>query len=362
MMTARQRVETALLGQWADKVPFTAYCNKFFPSQVERELRNDGFCIVEHRVPAFTVHTPDVTWEAIHYRDDDGTLCIRNAYRLPQGTLTEMSKQLPEHPRIPGELLPWHKEYLFKGPDDYALLEFMIRNRRYEPTYEALRKAQEQAGDDAIFILPLGYSPLQVIINDLMGLERFAVEWHYRREEVLELYQALVEDHRKFYPLAAESPALAVDYCGNVASEIIGLDRFRKYLLPCYNELADLLHERGKLLGVHLDANNRGIASAIAESHIDYVEAFSPYPSTDMSVADARVAWPDKVLWINFPPTAFLEPPERVEAITRQILREAKPGNRFLIGITEAVPRDRWQATYAAIMRVLDTEGRLPLA
>jgi hypothetical protein len=47
--------------------------------------------------------------------------------------------------------------------------------------------------------------------------------------------------------------------------------------------------------------------------------------------------------------------------MTRQLLREAAPGDRFLIGITEDVPADRWRGNYQAILRVLKTEGRLPL-
>ena len=84
----------------------------------------------------------------------------------------------------------------------------------------------------------------------------------------MNLYQALTEDRRKFYPLVAESPALAVNYCGNVAAEVFGLDRFEEYILPHYNELAEMLHERGKLLGVHFDANTRLFASAIAKIYL----------------------------------------------------------------------------------------------
>ncbi len=37
--------------------------------------------------------------------------------------------------------------------------------------------------------------------------------------------------------------------------------------------------------------------------------------------------------------------------------REASPGNRLLIGITEDIPEDRWQANMLAISRVIDEEA-----
>jgi hypothetical protein len=361
MVTPRERVETALLGRWADRIPFTTYYNKFFTSRVERELRNEGMCIIDHRVTTFVVETPDLVEENIHYRGEDGIMCRTHVVRTPEGTISEVYKLLPEHPCIPGQLWPWHSEYFFKGPEDYRPIEYMIRSRRYAPNYEFYQRAQEEAGGDVLFIQDLSFTPLQEIIVNLMGIEQFSLEWHSRRDDVLKLYQALTEDRRKFYPLVAESPALMVYGDANVSPEVVGLDRFVRYVLPHYDEFAEILHEKGKLLIVHFDANTRLLASAIAGSHLDVVEAFTPYPNGDMTVAEARTAWQDKVLWINFPSSIHLESPERIEEVTRGILQEAKPGDRFLVGITEAVPTDLWQASFRAISRVLREEGELPL-
>ena len=60
-----------------------------------------------------------------------------------------------------------------------------------------------------------------------------------------------------------------------------------------------------------------------------------------MTLQEARVIWPDKILWINFPSAVHLEPISVIEETTRQLLRQAAPGDRFLVGITEDVPGDR---------------------
>ena len=361
MFTPRQRVEAALLGDWVDKVPLTVDYNEFFLCSEERELRNNGMCVIEQRVPLFSVKTPDVAEHAIHYRGEDGVERVKRIFETPQGTISEVHKQLPGHPRVPGELMPWNEEYLFKGPEDYAPIESLISSRQYATDHDTFARIQEQAGGDVFFQTGLGYSPLQEIIYNIMGVEQFSFEWHLRRDKVMQLYQALTEDRRKIYPIVAESPALTVGYCGNIQPDVVGLARFEQYLLPHYNELGEMLHEHGKLLSVHFDGKTKLIASAIAGSQVDIVESFTPHPEGDMSLAEARAAWPDKILWINFPSSLHHGDVSSVEEATRQLLREAGRGDRFLIGIKELVPKDKWQVNVSAMSRVLDSEGRLPL-
>jgi hypothetical protein len=251
---------------------------------------------------------------------------------------------------------------LFKGPTDYEALECMIRDREYAPNYAVFEAQAELMGEDAMMRAQIPYEPLQEIIVEIMGVEQFAIEWAERRERVLSLYQALVEDRRKVYPIVAASPARIANYGGNVVPEIVGRARFERLLIPPYEEAAEALHAHGKLLGVHFDANVKELAPAIARSKIDYIEAFSPYPNSDLTLAEARAVWSDKILWINFPSAVHLEPASVIEAMTRQLLHEAAPGNRFLIGITEDVPAHRWKESLTTILRVIREAGRLPIA
>ena len=143
--------------------------------------------------------------------------------------------------------------------------------------------------------------------------------------------------------------------------ELVGPKRFEEYILPHLNELGEMLHERGKLLSVHFDANTRLLAPAIADSQIDIIESFTPLPDGDMSVAEARAMWRDKVLWINFPSSLHHLGVADVKEATRQILREAECGDRFLIGIKELIPKQLWQTSLLALSDVLEAEGKLPL-
>jgi len=102
-------------------------------------------------------------------------------------------------------------------------------------------------------------------------------------------------------------------------------------------------------------------ADLVAGSPLDYIEAFTPAPDSDMSLGDALAAWPGKVLWINFPSSVHLRTDEGVAAATRDLLAEAAPGDRLIVGITENIPEFRWQDSMQAISGVLCTDGRLPI-
>ena len=122
------------------------------------------------------------------------------------------------------------------------------------------------------------------------------------------------------------------------------------------------MHVEGKLLGSHLDANNALWADEVAASPLDWIEAFTPDPDSDMTLAEAREKWPGKTLFINFPSSVHLQEAEAIEAETRRLLRESAPGDHFIIGITENVPENRWRESFAAILRTANEFGRLPIA
>lgn len=186
----------------------------------------------------------------------------------------------------------------------------------------------------------------------------FCMEWMDRRDEILRLYDAIVENRRKIYPLVAQSPALHANYGGNVVAEVIGPRSFRDYYLPHYHEAAEVMHEHGKLIGSHFDANCRSLSELISEADLDYIEAFTPAPDTDMTFAEAREAWPDKVLWLNFPSSVHLKPDAVVEQTTVELLEEVASIDGILMGITEDIPPDRWQDSCRAIMDGLDRHAQ----
>ena len=351
-MTPRKRVEAILRGDLPDRVPLTMYECMIPQCTVERRLRDDGMCIV-YRTSVYRTHTPHVRRRSEPF-ERDGVAYVRTITETPVGHLTEVSR--------PAGFTSWHVEKLFKRPEDYRVLRFLVEDQRFEEDYDAYRRQEAELGEDFILRAGLGLTPLHQIMISWMGVEVFAEEWAERRDEVLRLYETMAARQRDVYRLVARSPASHANYGGNEVPEVMGRERFARYCLPLYHEAAEELHRHHVLLGSHLDGNGRAWADLVAASPLDYVEAFTPPPDCDLSVREALDLWPGKFLWINFPSSVHLRSPDEVEAITGDLISQAAPGNRFIIGITEDIPADRWQASMLAISRGIERWGRLPLA
>ena len=350
-MTPRERVLRVLHGQRVDRVPFTVYSNMIPQCAAEREMRNRGLCITKG-MGVINAYMPNVKVTTTAY--NEGAIRLeRTVYETPVGSLSRVMQ--------PAGYTTWYKEYPFKSPDDYRALMFVIQDERYEACYASAAAAEQADGGDTIFHAGICNSePLQALMgNGWMSPADFCIEWMDRRDEILKLYDAFAAKNREIYPIMAASPALCVGYGGNVVPEIIGAENFRRYYVPHYNEAAEVLHRHGKLLGCHLDGNCRALAEDIAGCGLDYIEAFTPAPGTDMTLAQARAAWPNKVLWLNFPAALHLADDATITKATVDMLSELDNPDGVIMGITEDMPPDRWQNSCRAIMDGLEKHSWL---
>lgn len=344
-MTPRQRVLAALHHQPTDKTPFTCYENKMPQCTVERRLRNAGMCILNRRFPVVIYDRPHCVTESFRYQEN-GRSRVRAVTRTPVGEVYTVNE--------PAAFTSWTIEHAFKRPEDYKVLRFIAGDTHCRPDYEAFAEAEKWTGEDQFLRVGAGSAPLHHIMIHLMGVETFAVEWMENRDEILQLETVLADETRQAFSLIADSPATHANIGGNESPEVMGPARYREYCLPLFNECADIFHKKGKLLGSHMDANNKAWAADVAKSGLDYIEAFTPAPGTDMTLAEALAAWPDKVLWINFPSSVHLSSIEVIKQTARELIEAARGSNRFILGITEDMPPDRWQGNMLAISEVID--------
>ena len=350
-MTPRQRVLATLRGQPVDKVPFTIYECMIPQCAVERRLRSAGLCIVNRRVRVVKTESPGCVWESRGY-SEDGRRRTRTVIRTPEGELSSVSE--------PAGFTSWVKERLFKGPEDYAPLRFMVADERFEPDYDGFARAESWMGDDVILRAGVGSMPLHQIMIHWMGIETFAVEWADRRDEVLALEKLMAQKRREVFPIVARAPITHANFGGNEVPEVMGPARYGEFCLPLMQECAEAFSGQGRFLGSHMDGNNAPWKHLLAESGLHYVEAFTPAPDTDMTLEEALEAWPDKILWINFPSSVHLRPAGDVRRVTRELLDVAAADagrcgrNRLIIGITEDIPPDRWQESLTAISEEID--------
>lgn len=355
-MTCDEILEAVFRGDLTDHVPFALKGWRTQQCRAERDLRNDGMGIVDS-CGVYRTRSPNVQSRVIHYTEN-GQALQRTITTTPVGELTSVSRRMAAEKT---ESTSWLLEPPFKGPEDYKVLRFIAKDCTYEPAYEGFLKARAQMDGDAFFKTGAPGIPLHTIMYSYMDVESFSIEWAERRDELLALHDIMTQNQRPIYEIVADSPALVVQCGGNYSSEVLGKTRFTDYVLPHWEEICDIMQPKGKLVGCHLDANNKLWAREVGASKLDWIEAFTPAPDTDMTVADARAAWPGKTLFINYPSSVHLESADIIAKHTRKILQDAAPGDRFIVGITENVPENRWRESFRTILDTCKTFGKIPI-
>ena len=370
MRNYREEIELALAGGAPDCVPFTFY-DRLFPEEVDpTPLLSKGLALCARRA-VYRKVTPNV--EVREVKESDGS--VRMIYDTPVGTLTSVYQPsarvyrmvdnlgrsvapiVPPDPHergipfwpIGGRIL----ERPIKTRDDYRVAKFILQDGRYIQDYDAFRAECVKLGNAGKVVAETCYEPLLDLQVMWLGQERFCYEVTDNNDAVMELHEVLAENHKKMYEVVANSPADYVLYGGNVVPEMLGPNRVRDYVCPCWNAFADRLHERGKKIGVHLDANNRLILDVVRKSKLDFVEAFTPPPDCNLSVAEARAAWPGKRLWINFPSSVHIQSNETIREATLEIVRQAGDRKGFLMGVTEDIPKEHITRSVSVILDTL---------
>ena len=351
-MTLRERVSAALKGEMPDQIPFTTYPN-FVPDDVLARLGGLGLAIFQ-RVPPFKRHRPNVTVEREEICGEKYPTFITR-FKCPVGELTQ--KEVVE----PGYGSAWITEYLVKRPEDYAVLEFFIRDEVIESDIDQFAERDKEIGDRGMAVPNAADPTMQELWRRYTGMERFSLDWFDCRDEVRRVLDALLERNREIWQIAADAPS---DFCisgGNISGDIIGPPMFEELVMPHFLAEAESLEGSGKRTLNHMDGFLQSLKESIAGCPVNVVEAFNAPPDGNLSVTEARRAWPDKVVSINFPSSVHLQSLDMVRETTIDLLRQAIPGDRFVMGITEDVPLHLVPKTLATIAETLNEFGRCPL-
>ncbi len=344
-MDIRERLLTALNWGEPDRVPLTVY-DWILPRGVaERLLRESGVGLIM-RLPAHRVEHRQVQFGSREYWEG-GRRLLRKTIHTPVGEVWQVVDPEAAYDST------WILEHFIKGPEDYRVMEFMIRDAVYHDNYDRIREAQRRLGGDGLVYVRLAKSPMQEMLYQMMGIEQFAADYKFRRDLFDSLHNTMLERYEELYDLAAGSSVEVVMLADNITSDVVGQERFRNYCLPVYRRLRQRLAGTGKLLGVHLDGRLRSLRKEIAEAEFDIAEALTPPPMGDVSVREARRVWPDKALWLNFTSSMHIEPPEVIAAHTRGLLEEAGGRRGFAIGVTEDAPVEALERSLGVISRVL---------
>ncbi|HUV08834.1 MAG TPA: uroporphyrinogen decarboxylase family protein [Spirochaetia bacterium] len=346
-MTVRERILAAMFWEEPDEVPLTVYEIIMKRGETARLLRDRGVGLI-YRLPAHRLEHREVEIVQKEYWEK-GRRLLRRTFKTPVGEIW----QTLEPDEVAYDTNTWIKDHFIKRPEDYRIMEFVVRDARYHDNFEALNQSIRRIGDDGLVYVRIAKSPIQEILYQMAGVERFSYDSYDCPERIDSLHEAMLTRYEELFELAAGSPVEIVLLGDNITGDIVGKERFRKYLLPVYSRAKHWLEGTGKRLASHMDGRLASLKEVIREADVDIIEALTPPPMGDLSVAEARRLWPDKALWLNFTSSMIIASPAAIEEHTRELLEQAGSRRGFGISITEDAPEEPMHRCLDTVLRVL---------
>jgi hypothetical protein len=225
-------------------------------------------------------------------------------------------------------LSEWQQEHFIKTPEDYRIMARALEGVRVIADEKPFLDSEAALGDSGITLgqirgLGLGRTPLMILQIDWVGLERFSIDLALDLPEMMTLIEIMNK----------------IKLWENLSTETLGPVHYRRHLVPLYRDILDILGAASKRLLVHYDGQLRVIADDIAALDIDGIDSFTEAPEGDMTVAEARAAWPEKFLWLHTN-LGWYDLPEAEFAQKLNGMVEAAGMTRYCLMISEEVPSD----------------------
>jgi hypothetical protein len=343
-LSIRERIEAFWSGEQPDRIPYTIYQNEWRHTATDprwQPLYEKGLGVTWH-IP--TVHeqwAADIELVQDKWMDA-GQKHERRTIKTPVGEIYDLHVD------------DWQRKYCLETAEDYRVMTYVARHTTVIPIYEHYEEKARQIGPYGIPLVAIGRTPLQSILVDFVGLENFAYQLTDLHDEMMELYDALLDVLRRKTALAAEGPGRFISVLENFTADSLGPVRYRQLLLPVYQELFPVLRSAGKIVGAHYDGQLSACKRLIAQAPIDLIESLTSPPEGDMSLAEARSAWPDKLFWSNINVALYYLPPEELKQVVWQRIKDGAPdGRRLAFEVSEQIP-DNWFESVGTVLDALE--------
>lgn len=341
-MEPREWLEAFWSGERPEQVPYTIYWWEWEGCAKDPAWQPmfDAGLRVTFTTPTAMERTKDLEREESTYVEN-GHQMRKQVMRTSVGTLTATWRD------------GWPDTYWLKEPEDYRILRHIVENTEVVADYSAVPNAQRDLGEIAIVHACIPRTPLQAILVDYAGLENFSMHVLMYEEEVRGLYEAMLNNFRKSVEIVAQGEPRYVESYENFTSETLGPDRYRDFLLPVYRECFPILEEAGKIVGVHYDGRIASCKGLVAQAPIDVIESFTTPPEGDMSLAEAREAWPGKRIWCNINVSDYALPPAELRRRVLHAVQEgAADGRGLAFEVSEHLPRN-WRESMPVVLEAL---------
>ena len=348
-MTSRERLESALRGERADRRGWAPEINDGVtkrniaawkagtfeplapieqPSEVPYALSNQlvgGDCLL--RVTPYRTEYDDVEFETI----DEGPEVVRTV-ETAVGKLYSRTRKAPE------SATDFTYEWFVKGPDDYPVWRDIVERTRFVAEYDRVAETDRELGPAGIISLETPCTPYMDFVMWHAGVEPLMYQAFDYERELMDLFEVMHAKNLEACRIAAACPGITmVRPIEDTSQHLSSPALFEKWIRRHFTEMGDIIKASGKLYIPHMCGHLADMLPLIREMPIDGIEAITPPPTGNCPVTLARkVLGAERVLIGGIDPTRYaLMQPEEFERTVREVLDAMRNDARFVLGHEE---------------------------
>ena len=296
-------------------------------------------------------------------------LQVTTRYHTPKGTVVNRDKSSQEEYDL--ETV----EHLIKDPEDYEVVEYLIRHMEFVPTYEKYLQYEKEIGDSGLPLVRVGlwppgasrvHCPMHRILRGFLGYERaFKHLLHDYPNKVKHLLEVLTEKAKEMQEVVLNSPAKFFLHGAHFDVQMTSPPIYKEYFLPYFKEFNAKLHANGQKVACHLDAETKGLFELISESGFDVADCFTTKPLVQKTtLREAREKWEDRIIIWGGIPSTVLEPgypQEKFKNYVVEVLQTVAPGDHFILGIADNLMPTSDFSRAVGISNLMQEVGEYPL-
>ena len=378
-MTSKERLLAILKGGKPDRIPWSPLIDGYYVAGLGRKITDVEAALeigadvmvrktsvlarsvfVAHELPGKTgADIPMLPLPKGVSRKSEvlGDMICRT-YHTPMGDLTERWKITETSPYI-----PFPVEYLIKGPEDIRAYMYLVEHEEFLPYFDAFNKLVLELGHRGLVTTTIPHTPVQHLLLIHIGVEVFYYMLRDRRDEMDAMMNLMHERNKEVLEIIAKSPAeVGVQY-ENTGTTYVSPQICEELEMPPMDEYADIMHKTGKIFLVHMCGQLRGLAELIGRGRQDGCIDIAQPPTGDWTLADARKAWPDKIIGGGLDSVALArETPDKVVEHVKEVLRSIAPGDGIILGSGDAVAFGTTPENLRAVTQTVEAYGAYPLS
>jgi hypothetical protein len=228
---------------------------------------------------------------------------------------------------------------------------WLVENTEIVPDFDRFEEFEAKIGTYGVTMIETFRTPMQTLNIDLVGTERFCLDYGLEVPDLFELRNALEKQFMNILDVMKKCPGRYVKALENPTMDMLGPDFYRRWLLPMYQEMSQRLPD--KRIVVHFDSELACVKDLVAASPFHAIESLTEAPEGDMTYDECRNTWPEKVLLCNINVGLYSLPPAELRrAVSAKAARAGQRGVAFQI--SEDLPAN-WKETIPLVLETLRT-------